>query len=141
MSIMSSDIFIQQLLPVFFADSVMDSDLCLEIGEGPLKGVIGVREASFRMVVESPQERHIALDAQIRASQSWTHVRRRSALDSPVKNPLVDHIPVLVVPFAECPYETLLVRRSNAVHQLKHFPGGLYLRVLREIPVDDEHLG
>ena len=70
MSIMSSDVFVQQLFPVFPAYSAMDSDLRLEVGEEPLKGVVGVGEASLRMVVESPQERHVALDPQIGAPQS-----------------------------------------------------------------------
>ena len=69
-SIMSSDVFVQQLFPVFPAYSAMDSDLRLEVGEEPLKGVVGVGEASLRMVVESPQERHVALDPQIGAPQS-----------------------------------------------------------------------
>ena len=139
-SIMSSDVFVQQFLPVFFADSTMNPDLCLEVGEEPLKSVVGVRETGLRMVVESPQKRHITLDAQICASQSGMHVRRCPALDSPVMNPLVDHIPVLVVPLAECPDETLLVCRRNSVHQPQQLPGGLYLWVLREIPANDEHL-
>lgn len=54
MSIMSSDVFVQQLFPVLPAYSAMDSDLRLEIREEPLKGVVGVGEASLRMVVESP---------------------------------------------------------------------------------------
>ena len=139
-SIMSSDVFVQQFLPVFFADSTMNPDFCLEVGEEPLKSVVGVRETGLRMVVESPQKRHIALDAQICAPQPRTHVRRYPALDSPIMNPLVDHIPVLVVPLVECPDETLLVCRRNAVHQHQQFPGGLYLRVLSEIPADNEHL-
>ena len=139
-SIMSSDVFVQQLFPVFPAYSAMDSDLRLEVGEEPLKGVVGVGEASLRMVVESPQERYVALDAQIGASQSWTHVRWRPAPDPPVMYSFVDHIPVLVVPLIERPDETLLVRHRHAVHQLQQVPGCLYLGVLREIPADDEHL-
>ena len=41
-SIMSSDVFVQQLFSVFPAYSAMDSDLRLEVGEEPLKGVVGV---------------------------------------------------------------------------------------------------
>lgn len=120
-SIMSSDVFVQEFLPVFFADPAMNPDLCLEVGEEPLKGVVCVGKPCLRMVVESPQERHIALDAQVCAAQSRAHVRRRFPLDSPVMNPLVYHVPVLVVPLAKCPDETLLVGRSNAVHQLQQF--------------------
>ena len=55
MSIMSFDVFVQQLFPVFAADSAMYPDFCLEVGEEPLKGVVGVRKAGLGMVVESPQ--------------------------------------------------------------------------------------
>ena len=53
---------------------------------------------------------------------------------------LVQNILLLVVPLIECPDETLLVSHRHAVYQLQQFPEGTYLRVLREIPADDEHL-
>ena len=46
-SIMSSDVFVQQFLPVFFADSTMNPDLCLRVREEPLKSVVGVRETGL----------------------------------------------------------------------------------------------
>ena len=44
------------------------------------------------------------------------------------------------VPFIEDTDETLLVCSRNAVHQLQQLPGGLYLRVLSEMPANNEHL-
>lgn len=61
-SIMSPDVFIQKFLSMFLADSTMDSHFSLEIREQPLKSIISVWEPCFRMVIESPQQRHVSLD-------------------------------------------------------------------------------
>ena len=76
----------------------MNSDLALQVWKHPFQCVVGVRQACFRMVIESPQQRHITLDTQVCASQSWPHIRWRLAFYSLVVNPFVDDVLVLLVP-------------------------------------------
>ena len=140
-SIMSSDVFVQQFLPVFFADSTMNPDLCLEVGEEPLKSVVGVRETGLRMVVESPQKRHITLDAQICASQSGMHVRRCPALDSPRHEPL--SLTTSLYLSYHSPNAPMKLSLSVAVIPFTSPSSSLEASisgVLREIPANDEHL-
>ena len=65
---MSANILIQQFLSMFFANTVMDSDLTFQVGEQAFQGVVGIGKSAFRVVVESPQQWHITLYTQVCAA-------------------------------------------------------------------------
>ena len=48
------DVFVQQFLPVLFADATMYSDFAFQIRKCPLQCVVGVRKSCLRIIVECP---------------------------------------------------------------------------------------
>lgn len=68
LSVAPFDIFVYQFLFVFVANTVMYSDFGLYVREQTFQSIIGIGKACFRIVVERPQQRHVALYAQIGAA-------------------------------------------------------------------------
>lgn len=46
--------FVKEFLTVLPADSAMDADLCFQFREQPFQGIVGIWQAQFRPVIESP---------------------------------------------------------------------------------------
>ena len=60
---MSHQVFVDEFLALFLLDAAVNPQLGLQVREDALQTVVCVWQAQLRMVVESPQQRHVALDA------------------------------------------------------------------------------
>ena len=67
-SIVPFEIFIYEFLSVFPADSLMNPDLCFQVGENSLKRIVCIWKPCFRVVIKSPKQWHVTLYAQVCAA-------------------------------------------------------------------------
>ena len=84
---MPCDVLVKQPLPVLPADAAMTPDLCLQVGEYTLQGIVCPGKPGLRVLLERPVPLHVALHARVRASETGPHVRRCLPLYPPVLYP------------------------------------------------------
>lgn len=118
-SVMPCNVLVKQPLPVLPADAAMNPDLCLQVGEHTLQGIVCPWKPGLRVLLERPEPLHVALHAQVRASETGPHVRRRLPLYPPVLYPLVQNLPVLLIPILESGCERPAVLLCDAAYKGK----------------------
>ena len=139
-SIMSGDVLVKQPLPVLPADAAMNPDLCLQVREHTLQGIVCSWKSGPGIFLKHPEPLHVAPNAQVCAPETGTHVRRCFLFYPPVLDTLVQNVPVPRIPVLEGGCERPAVHFCDAAHKIKKVPRCIQLGILREVAPDYKHL-